>query len=407
MRIVINDHLGRAPEVELGRALASRGHDVLHLYSADVQTPKVDLSRHPGDPHNFTIEGLTLGARPARSFLGQRRQEAKFGRMVAGRAMAFRPHVIMAGNNPLDGQRNIQAACRRARIPFVYRMHEFTSVKIDQMIEHRGAIANIAIGSYYHWLERTLLQRSDAIVPIADDFLGILAQSWDVSDRQCMVVHDWAPVGRLTPGDKNNEWSRRAGLADKKVALYVGSLGLMENPMLLVELAGRLRGRSDIQIAVISQGAGAERVAQEARSRRLENLRILPFQSYEIYGDVLASADVLLAMVGAEAGVLFVPSKVTSYLCAGRPIVVAAPWQNVAAKSVAASGGSRVVPPADADALAAAVLAFMDDGRLREEAGKRARDYAERTFEISAIADRFERLFERLHTGPARRRQRS
>jgi glycosyltransferase involved in cell wall biosynthesis len=190
------------------------------------------------------------------------------------------------------------------------------------------------------------------------------------------------------------------------VALYTGSLSPMENPKLLVELAERLRGRSDVQIVAVSEGAGAECVAQDARSRGLANLRVLPFQPYETYGEVLASSDVLLAMIDADAGVLFVPSKVTSYLCAGRPIVMAAPWQNSAAKSVADSGGSRVVPPADADAMAAAVLAFVDDQQLRQQAGERARAYAERTFEISSIADRFERLLQRLHTGPARQRRR-
>lgn len=405
MRIVINDYLGHAPQVQLSRALAFRGHDVLHLYSADVQTPKADLKRHADDPPNFLIEGLTLNSAPARSFVGRRLQEAKFGRLVAGRAMAFRPDVLLAGNNPLDVQRNIQSACRRARTPFIYWMHEFYSVNIDEAIKDRGVIFNLAIGSYYHWLERTLLQRSDVIVPIADDFLGILSQSWDISQRQCMVVPRWSPLDRLRPGDKNNAWSRGAGFADKKVALYTGSLGSMENPMLLVELAERLRRRPDLHIVVVSEGPGAERVKHEARTRGLANLRVLPFQPYDTYGDVLASADVLLAMVDAHAGVLFVPSKVTSYLCAGRPIVIAAPWQNSAAKSVAESGGSRVVPPADADAMAAAVAAFVDDAGLQKETGERARNYAERTFEISSIAERFERLLERLHAGPARRRK--
>jgi colanic acid biosynthesis glycosyl transferase WcaI len=404
VRIIINDYLGHAPQVQLSRALASRGHDVLHLYSADVQTPKADLRRRPDDPPNFAIEGLTLGSPLASSFFGRRLQESKFGRIVAWRAMAFRPDVLVACNNPLDVQSNVQSACRRARIPFVYWMQEFYSVKIDQMIEGRGAIFNIAVGSYYHWLERRLLQRSDAVVPIAEDLLGILAESWDVYDRQCMVVRNWSPLDRLTPGEKNNEWSRSIGISDKKVALYTGSLGSMEGPLLLVQLAEKLRERLDVVILVVSEGAGAERVALEAKSRALENLRVLPFQPYEIYGDVLASADVLLALVNAQAGVLSVPSKVTSYLCAGRPIVLSAPWQNLAGTTIQESGGGRVVPPGDAAALADAVLAFLNDDDLRKEAGALARSYAERTFEISTITDRFERLFERLHSGTPRRR---
>jgi glycosyltransferase involved in cell wall biosynthesis len=405
VRIVVNDYLGHAPQVQLSRALAARGHDVLHLYNADVQTPKPDLNRQPTDPSGFAVEGLGLGASPSRSLFARRRQGSRFGRMVADRAMAFRPDVLLAGNNPLDVQRRIQAACRRARIPFVYWMHEFYSLAIDEMLENRAAPVSIAVGSYYHWLERRLLQRSDAIVPIADDFLGILAESWDVYERQCMVVRDWAPLDALKPGAKNNAWSRSFGLNERKVVLYTGSLGPMENPLLLVELAETLRARPDIEVLVISQGEAADRVAREAKACALGNLRVLPFQPYEVYGDVLASADVLVAMVDADAGVLFVPSKVTDFLCVGRPIVLSAPFQNLAATTVRESGGGRVVAPGDAAAMNEAVLAYLDDENLRSHTGARARDYAERTFDISTITGRFERLFERLRSGPPRRPQ--
>ena len=406
MRIIINDYLGHAPQVQLSRALASRGHDVLHLYSADVQTPKADLTRHADDPANFAIEGLTVGAPLAGSFFGRRLQESKFGGVVARRALAFRPDVLMACNNPLDVQRKVQSACRGAGVSFVYWMQEFQSLRIDQMIEDRAAILNIVVGGYYHSLERKLLQRSDAIVPVAEDLLGILSEGWDIYERQCMVVRNWSPLDRLTPGDKNNEWSRSQGIAGAKVALYTGSLGSMENPLLLVELAEKLRDRPDIQVVVISEGAGAERVAREAKSRALENLRVLPFQPYDIYSDVLASADVLLAMVDEQAGVLFVPSKVASYHGAGRPIVLSAPWQNLASTSINDSGGGQVVPPGNAGAMAEAVLAFVDDEVRRKETGLRARAYAERTYEIARITDRFERLFERLRSGTPRQRPR-
>lgn len=405
MRIVVNDHLGHAPQVQLSRALAARGHDVLHLYSSDAQSPKADLRRRPDNSANFTIEGLTHGARPSASFFGQRFQEARFGRIVAKRAMAFHPDVVIACNNPLDVQRGVQLACRRAQTPFVYWMQDFQSVLLDQSIEGRTALLNIAVGGYYHALEQRLLQRSDAVIPIADDLLAILAESWDVYDRQCMVVRNWAPLDSVTPGPKDNAWSRAQNIADKKVALYVGTLGPMESPMPLVELAERLRSEPDAVVLVIAEGEGADRVAREAQSRSLGNLRVLPFQPYEAYGDILASADVLLGLVDAKAGVLFVPSKVTSYLCAGRPVVLSAPWQNLAAQSVRDSGGGRVVPPDDNAAMGDAVLAYLDDEPLRRQTGQQARAYAERTYDISSIADRFERLCERLTTGPRRRHE--
>jgi colanic acid biosynthesis glycosyl transferase WcaI len=402
VRIVINDYLGHAPQMQLSRALAGRGHDVLHLYSGDIQTPKADLARQAGDPPPLTIEGLSLGRPLSRSFFGRRWQEATFGRLVAQRIKSFGPDIVMACNNPLDVQSRLQAACNGAKIPFVYWMQDFQSLEIDRMIAGRGAIMNIVVGGYYHGLERKLLQRSEAIVPIADDMLSILSESWEVFERQCMVVRNWSPLDRLTPGNKNNDWSRANGFADRKIALYTGSLGAMENPMLLVELAEKLRGKSDALVLVVSSGPGADQIARESNARGLANLRVMPFQPYDHYGDMLASADVLLAMVSGQAGVLYVPSKASSYLCAGRAIVIAAPWQNLAAITVQESQGGRVVTADNASEMADAVATLVTDDGLRTQMATQARSYAERMFEISKIADRFERLFERLMTGTPR-----
>lgn len=405
MRIVINDYLGHAPQMQLSRALATRNHNVLHLYSGDIQTPKADLARQADDPPSLVIEGLSLGRSLSPSFFGRRWQEAAFGRLVAQRVTSFAPDIVVACNNPLDVQSRLQVACNGAKIPFVYWMQDFQSLEIDRMIAGRGAVMNIVVGGYYHGLERKLLQRSEAIVPIADDMLSILSESWDVFERQCMVVRNWSPLDRLAPGSKDNTWSRAHGLADRKVALYTGSLGAMESPLLLVELAEKLRGKSDVLVLVVSSGEGADRIAREANARGLANLQVLPFQPYERYGDVLASADVLLAMVSGQAGVLYVPSKASSYLCAGRAIVIAAPWQNLAATTIQESHGGRVVAADNAAEMAEMVAALLADDTLRAEMATQARDYAERMFEISKIADRFERLFERLTTGSPRHRQ--
>ena len=111
-------------------------------------------------------------------------------------------------------------------------------------------------------------------------------------------------------------------------------------------------------------------------------------------------------MVGEHSAALFVPSKMTSYFCAGRPIVLAAPWQNLASRQLQESGAGQVVSPLKDDQIGKAVLGFLDNVTLSRETGAKGRAYAERTFDIASIADRFEQLFKRLRSGPARRRVR-
>jgi glycosyltransferase involved in cell wall biosynthesis len=108
-----------------------------------------------------------------------------------------------------------------------------------------------------------------------------------------------------------------------------------------------------------------------------------------------------------EAGAFSVPSKVLTYLCAGRPLLAALPADNLAARVVERSGGGIVVPPRDAQALVAAAEELSADPERRAELGRAARAYAERTFDLAAIADRFEQVLgraKRYARGPRRRR---
>ena len=112
---------------------------------------------------------------------------------------------------------------------------------------------------------------------------------------------------------------------------------------------------------------------------------------------VLASGDILVVVLKPEAGVFSVPSKVLSYLAAGRPILAAIPADNLAARVIERADAGRLVPPRDPGRLVEAASAFLADAAARVRSGENARAYARDTFDIDRIADRFESV---LASGP-------
>jgi glycosyltransferase involved in cell wall biosynthesis len=97
-----------------------------------------------------------------------------------------------------------------------------------------------------------------------------------------------------------------------------------------------------------------------------------------------------------------VPSKVLSYLCAGRPILAAIPPENLAARTIERAGAGLVVPPSDEEAFLVAAKQLLVDGAVRTAAGRRARAYAEATFDTEVITDRFQQVIERaIHRSAA------
>ena len=257
------------------------------------------------------------------------------------------------------------------------------------------------IGNRFLGLERSLLIRSDAIAVISDGFLPTLEQLRIPTDK-IYVIENWAPIDELPLRPRANEWARQQGLVDKRVVLYSGTLGLKHDPEAIVQLARHLSDQDDVEVVVVSEGRGADWLRRRREEERLSNLRLLPFQPYAELPNVLASGDVLLTLLEADAGAFSVPSKVLSYLCAGRALLAAVPSDNLSAEVVRRSGGGVLVEPGDEADLVAGATRLLVSGSLREELGRQARRYAEENFDVATIADRFEPILDPGERGEGR-----
>lgn len=369
---------------------------MLHLHFADFQTPKGELQLRADDPATLSIDGVTLGVPFQKStFVRRRQQEISYGRAASRKLEQFRPDLVVGCNNPLDAQRVIQDWCRGAGVPFVFWLQDLYSIAITEVLGRKFSLPGMLVGRYYQMLERRMLRDSDAIVAISDDFLDQLGQ-WGIQPIATDVIPNWAPLDALEVRPKVNDWSLRQALADKELVVYTGTLGFKHNPQTLVRLAEELSDRSTARILVVSEGPGAEYLKAEARTRSLKNLLVLPFQPIAEYSDVLGAADILVSIIEPDAARFSVPSKVLSYLCSGRPIVLSVPTTNLAAKIVTECGAGVAIDPDHAAGFTRAVKELLNQPDLRAAAGKAARHYAEENFDIARIGDRFEAVFNRI-----------
>jgi glycosyltransferase involved in cell wall biosynthesis len=103
----------------------------------------------------------------------------------------------------------------------------------------------------------------------------------------------------------------------------------------------------------------------------------------------MQAAEVLLAVLEPDAARFSVPSKILTYACAGRPVVVAMPEDNAAARLISDVGFGTVSPPGDTAAFIQAVKVLLDQPKRAKEQGRRGRDYAEANFPMSVIKERF------------------
>lgn len=391
MRILMHDYGGFPYPWQLARTLADRGHNVEYIYNA-AEPPRATIQTTPEERGRLTALGIKL-PKPLlkRSFVKRRAWEVQYGRTVGPEIDRFRPDVVISANTPLDTQVSLLRHTRRQGARFVFWVQDLNSVAAYAILKERLSLLGALVGKHYIRLERSLLRQSDEVVLITEDFRSYMDR-WGVPREKTHVVENWAPIEQLPMLPRHNAWAKQHDLQDKICLLYAGTLGLKHNPELLARLAQTLQCDPRIQIVAAAEGSGIPLLKQMKEEMHLDNLRIMPFQPFDTLPMVMASADLLIAILEPSGSQYCVPSKVLTYLCSGRPLLLAVTPDNLTARIVERNQAGLVVSPTDADAFVKAAERLLHDRELRVRCGRNARSYAEAHFNIDVIADRFEML---------------
>ena len=390
MKIIVHDFSGHAFTAQLARALAMRGHDVLYASFGGFQTPKGKTTRREGDPKTFRAKELVLPETFDKDNLfRRRRQQVAYAKAIAEVVRAERPDVVLSANAPLEVAQAMYRACRAVGSGYVFWVQDIYSEAIGRILAKKNAIVGRLAGAYYRSVEKSLLRQSDAVVVIAEEFRSVFrAAPWNLDVTRVNVIENWGIIADVPLLPRDNDWARVNMPGDRPRIVYSGTLARKHNPDLLLALARKL----DAEVYVFSEGSAPAALAATAAAEGLGNLHVRPWVPVEDLPSMLAGADVLFALIEPDAGIFSVPSKVLSYLSAGRAILAAIPGQNLAARNVLREEAGLVSEPGDGAALVANARRLLDDAELRKQMGQNGRSYAERAFDIDAIADRFASL---------------
>ena len=397
MRVNVHDYSGHPFQVQLSRELAARGHDVLHNYSAQYVTGHGRLTATADDPATLRIEAVH-SRMPFAKYSPVSRM--RFEKAYADAWMDVLDRepfdLVVSCNVPLFAAARVQRYLRQRGQRWVFWHQDIYSMAIGHEAERKlpAPLARIA-RARAEGLEARLVRDADGVVAITDAMTNQYRR-WGLDAPHATVIPNWAPIDDITPVERDNAWAAENGLPKEPLRLlYAGTLGRKHNPLLLLEILDELGRRGQPAVLVVaSEGDGADELALAAQGR--SDVSIVGYQPAERFSEVLSSADVVVALLEPEAGRFSVPSKVLSYLSAGRPIVALMPGDNPAAVDVRSAGGF-VAEPAGSGAIAAAdwLTAVASEPGALESIGRQARALAEERFDIARIADRFEDVLER------------
>ena len=235
-------------------------------------------------------------------------------------------------------------------------------------------------------LERRVLNGVDGIFVLSDQMRRRLEEQGVTVPIEVLPI--WVDAAAIRPVE------RTAG--GPLTLLYSGNLGRKQALDQVLALAEILQRRgSAARIVIRGEGGEAVRLAEEAERRQLANIEFRPLLPIERLAEGLAEGDVHLVPQDGKAADYAVPSKIYGIMAAGRPFVATAGPGSHLWRLQEQTGAFQCVPPADAEALAEAVLALGVDVERRAELGACGRAFVEAHHDKARVLGNFEAALRR------------
>jgi colanic acid biosynthesis glycosyl transferase WcaI len=277
------------------------------------------------------------------------------------------------------------------RRPFVLEIRDLwpkSVVELGQLDE--GPILS-ALEALEGWLYRSA---SGIVVNTRTFHDHITARG--VASRNIELVYNGIDPALFRPQPKNVELLKKHGLSEHFTVGYVGTLGLAHGLSLLIDVAERLKARSELRFVMIGDGADREKLEADIARRGLDNVRLLGLQPRETMPDWIASIDLLVVMLrDLPVFETVIPSKIFEFLAQERPVILAAKGE--IRRMIEEARGALVIDPEAENQLISAIEEVLDHPDEARERAISGRLWVEEGFIRDDLARKMALFLERVH----------
>ncbi|MDF2898337.1 MAG: glycosyl transferase, group 1 [Rhodococcus erythropolis] len=275
-----------------------------------------------------------------------------------------------------------------ARPPVVVWVQDIYTLGMAETKEGGGLSTRIT-----KFVEKHVLRAADTVVAIHPRFADYLAEDLGVQRERIAVIRNWT---HLKPTDVMSRRDARAALGwptDVALAVHTGNMGAKQGLQNVVE-AARLADERDAPVKFILVGDGGERERLERLAQGVDRLEFVDPLDDSDFRCALAAADCLVVNELPGVAAMAVPSKLTSYFDAARPVVAATDANGITAGEIEQSGAGVVVPAGDPEALLVAALELSADGEKAAAYGAAGRRFRTDVLNGDAAVDAFEAVLD-------------
>jgi glycosyltransferase involved in cell wall biosynthesis len=317
----------------------------------------------------------------------------KFAVLSSWFALRLPADVVVASSGPLTVGIPGLVARYLSRRRFVFEVRDLWP---DVSIEI-GALRNPLLKWGARQLEKRCYRAASLIVTLSPGMAAHIRDRHGI-DRIISVPNaadnDFWQVRDL-------QWEPPAWARDRKIALYTGNIGSVNNSALLFDAAVELqrRGREDISVVLIGDGQERDALVQKAEDMSLSTFRVLGLMpKTELRHWVQRCLCALVPLSPNPILDTSSPNKLFDALAAGTPVVQTTNgWIKT---FVAENECGFTVSASDPGQLADVLISLAESEEMQRRMGENAKRVAQTQFDRDQLSNRMLGGLEQVFNGP-------
>jgi colanic acid biosynthesis glycosyl transferase WcaI len=310
---------------------------------------------------------------------------------VAGAISRDRWDVVLCPNGSFFTGLSAWCLEKIKSAPFIYNVQDLypdVPIRAGQL---RNPYAIGALRAMEQFMYRKAAHITVITPAIRENLLGK-----GVPTDKMTVIPNFVDTDFIRPLAKDNDFACAHGLADKFVVTYAGSLGYVYDLETMLDAAALLSSQKDMLFLVVGHGVAKAQLEKKAGDLKLSNVRFMPFQPRESLPWLRASSDVQVSLYKNGAANDSFSSKIYEIMASGRPLLTSSEADSAVEHLVKSAKCGMCVRPGSAEQLAEAIWRLYREPSLREEMGRRGRQYAEENHSKQAAVIRYNELLQKV-----------
>ena len=280
-----------------------------------------------------------------------------------------RPDVLLVVSPPLGLAIPAILLSRLWQIPYVFDVEDLQPDSASDL----GMLPGWAIKLLYK-VERAAYRHARMVTTLTPSMREKILEKGLVQEKVELIEPRMDDSLTNLLQEEGADFRKRFNFGNEFLVTHSGNMGVKQGLDVVIDAAAINRANTAIQFLFVGDGADCERIQRRAADLELRNVRFLPLLDEADFRGLLAASDVcLVTQQHSVSGIVF-PSKIVTYLSAGRPIVASVNPDCEVARIIRESEAGKVVEAENPKALLDAILELRSQDLVK--VGQKARGYA-------------------------------